>query len=535
MNINAHSTSHITGGGGGAVDEPSPLNPIKCAIAAIAPVNASWGNARVTPLAGRLLVPMSVQADGSKSFELDEVSKLCEKLGVTVERIDSTTFPQDLFDGDKSGLKIITLPNIQPEIFNLYFGLITKFSRNSIDFLMKDKYLNKRFCVEYENPNISSSQTDLDLFLSQIFSKDALKNKTKSLVAGGNIVKIINEEGAKVLAVGDYSVQVAFMQYACKNILFQDIEKKYNMFKEKFILSLRKMYNLKGKDHVLILPQDSYHLDLSMCTPKKGVVFLNTYQPYLTQEGVKELERLHTVSQRKTTELTPHVGSQTYNPLPVKEVLRILELKQQVLDNVKKELSQAKVRVVRTPGALAIAAKVEDGYSSEYFRLFNFFNGISIVDSKGKPHFMCYSTYEELDNLRLSFAKALTDEGIQFHCIGKNPIQNHIYLHLSGAGLHCFTTIATLEEDKKLKKMGTLAFEQGDFASAKKLYLQSHTINARGYECLSNAALMAIKEGSYQEALDLLNQVPTTGIDKKLLSKNLQRRKACEKKLSVIS
>lgn len=528
MDINVHSTAQVTGGGGGAAHPTLPLNPIQCAIAAIAPVNASWGNTEGSQFS-TIFAPKAIEPLEEESAPVFlELKKLCTQFGVLVNLVEfKKGFLRDIFDAGHNGLLIVPKSTPSRQSLDFYYPHLSKFSKNSIDLLMEE--FPGKYIREFENPAAILSKEFIKPFLSRNFSEIEIKDQKKSPVRGGNMCKLVNADGEKVLAVGEYSLQFAFLRHAENKTLKVITEKQYLDFKDKvFIPYLRKLYNLEKEDHILILPQDSYHLDLSMCSPKEGVVFLNTYRPYLEKTDRNKLIKLA----KNITEVAPNEATKTL--LPPAQIQKNLDIKQSVLDQTEKDLTNAGIRVVRVPGALAIDAMKGDHIRPESYKLFNLFNGISIVDSKGLSHFICYSIYEEFNQSRELFVKALKDEGITSHFIG-DPVANHVFLQEHGAGLHCHTTIVSLPTDLKLKDLGNRALKEGDFCVAKALYLAAHEINPRGYECLSNAALMAMNEKSYQEALDLLNQVPTTNIDEQLSDKNLRRKEMCKKKLLAIS
>ncbi len=424
---------------------------------AASPARQRWGNARVTDR-NKLYLGTSISV-------LSELQEKVTRLGGDARFLPNdpdfyTPYPQDIMDAAIDGLKITRKPahplNKIHDACRRF--LSAKFAGNNA--LDKFKYVKVA-----DNLALGASQSEvydgfleknqIEKCLKSIVSPDQLANFTFTPISCGNMLKLTDQHGNKVLAVGEYSIENEFIIQTLSleaELIDQRLteEEAYNELKQDVINFLRYTYKIRKNDKIVLLPQNSYHLDLDICSPRPGYVVVGSYDSVLAADS-ENLERYQLLAVEKT-ELIKKSIRMPGAPLNLTDTKKVLAIKQEILDQMALKLEQSDLKVIRVLGNLPlsgitdfISSDVKKSYcKSDYYETFNFLNGVSMKAKDGTYHYFCFGSYEELKSEQLSFKAALTEIGVKCHFIGKNnPYQNHVYLQVDGAGPHCMTSIVS--------------------------------------------------------------------------------------------
>jgi len=535
--------SGCKGGGGAKESEDDVVS--SPAQKANAPIIDTWTNSRLTPRSFLLM-----GGHGGVAGVLEELAQNVKDLGGTVLKtlcIDSTptklVYLMDLVDQSEKSLLLRCVPkNYNQSTFNNFFKTFIKNKPldffNSYDVFEKEKTLpySATTCESY---NMIPELKVMEQELRSIFSSPLVGSAKRITVSGGNMLKLQGPRG-KVLVIGRQSFENEFIlsHMNTKHPNINSVMKSLPEYIQKMTEGLRSKYELTETDQLLIVPNNSYHLDLDVCSPKPGLVVLATYRKFIDAAD-KTLKSFLSIVNTKTKELG-FVVNQNVRPLEdLPTVKKILKIKEGKLNEIQIQLEASGITVVRAFGNLPLTMNINNGsvYKTDGYELFNFFNGISMTDPNGSFHYFCLATYEEFENHSSEFSQILKEMGVICHFLGKNtPRQNHYELQKHQSGLHCVTAVLSLEMEAILKKKGTEAFNSKNWTLAKKLYLQAHEINPGDYTCLSNAALMAKKEKSFKESIDLSKQVLKAhdlgkSLKEGLVQKNTKWIQDCTKEL----
>ncbi len=428
--------------------------------AAASHIRQKWGNARVTD--------KNILYLGASISVLGELQGKVTKLGGVVKLLPTTAdfykpFPQDIMDATGSGLKVTRKPVHSLDQIHDSCRIFLTAKSNGNNALDKFKHLKVA-----DNLPIGASQSEvydgflekcqIGKYLKPIVSSEQFDDLTYTPISGGNMLKLINEDGNKVLIVGEYSFENEFIIQTLsldRELIHQNLidEEAYNQLKQDVVNYLKYTYKLKKNEKIVLLPQNSYHLDLDLCSPRPGYVVVGSYHSVLDAD-LEELERYQLLAVEKTKLIKKTIRMPAI-PLNLADTKKILAIKQEILDQMALKIEQSGLKVIRALGNLPISgiteylsSGIKKSYcKSDYYETFNFLNGVSMKAKDGSYHYFCFGSYQELKSEQLSFKAALAEIGVKCHFIGKNnPYQNHVYLQVDGAGPHCMTTVVSKEE-----------------------------------------------------------------------------------------